>query len=89
MSYSVSHYCKSSGRDRDGIMLPSSATHKLLLPILKGVNISHVVPLVRNNNKMNPFTGSSSWILFFFVNQNALRRFMLEEKDCVAARVYR
>lgn len=41
MRYSVSHYCKSLWKDRDGIMLPSSATHKLLLPSLEAVNIAY------------------------------------------------
>lgn len=41
MSYSVSHYCKSMWKHRDGIMLPSSATHKLLLPKLDRVNIAY------------------------------------------------
>lgn len=40
MSSSVSHYCESMRIDRDGIMLPSSATHKLLLPGLEGINIA-------------------------------------------------
>lgn len=41
MSYSVFHYCKSLWKDRDGIMLPSSATHKLLLPSSEVVNIAY------------------------------------------------
>lgn len=41
MSFSASHYCKSLQKDRHGLMLPSSATHELLLPSLEAVNIAY------------------------------------------------
>lgn len=44
MSNSVSHYSKSMWKDSHGIMLPSSATRKLLPPSLEVVKIANGAP---------------------------------------------
>lgn len=56
MSYSVSHHYRSRWQDRDGVMLPSSAARKLLLPRLEGVNMADRMSV--ESNKMEPLTQS-------------------------------
>lgn len=67
-SYCVPHYSKSLWKDRYGIMLPSSATEKLLRSALEAVNIAYGAQrcyLFRIIRKWTPFVWHIAAVLFF------------------------
>lgn len=68
MSYCVTHYSESAWKDRYGIMLPSSATQKLLRSALEAVNMAYGAQrcyLFRIIRKWTPLFGT--WLLFYFL----------------------